>query len=126
MLTEVDPERLARDAEHPTRPTSKPVFIGGQVPQEVHWDRGDLVGPVGVASKEAGAPRLGRADSFTRPAASLHIGDDLQTHPRFPEHDMGLPDEGCHRVAGEGHRLLLLARAGLSGGEQLPGYLCCN
>jgi hypothetical protein len=30
------------DAEHPTWPTNKPVFIGGQVPQGVHWDRGDL------------------------------------------------------------------------------------
>jgi hypothetical protein len=40
VLTEVDPERLAWDAEHPTWPTNKPVFIGGQVPQEVHWVRG--------------------------------------------------------------------------------------
>jgi hypothetical protein len=36
-LAEVDPESLAWDAEHPTWPTHKPVFIGGQTPQEVHW-----------------------------------------------------------------------------------------
>lgn len=102
MLAEVNPERLAWDAEHPTSPTDKPVFIGGQVPQEVHWDRGDLAGPAGVASKKAGTPPLRRAASFTKPASTLRIGDYLQTHLRFPEHDMGT-DEGYHRGQWTGH-----------------------
>ncbi|WP_210594485.1 hypothetical protein, partial [Streptomyces scabiei] len=35
------------------------------------------------------------------------------------------PRHGSRRAqrAGEDHRLLLLARAGIPGGEQLPGYL---
>lgn len=102
VLTEVDHERLAWDADHPTWPTSTPMFIGGQVPQEVHWNRGDLAGPVGVASKEASAPPARRAASFTKPAGTLRIGDYLQTHFRFPDHDMGT-DEGYHRVEWTGH-----------------------
>ncbi|MDH6522072.1 hypothetical protein [Streptomyces sp. SAI-090] len=102
VLTEVDPERLAWDAEHPTWPTTKPVFIGGQVPQEVHWNRGDLAGPVGVASTEAGSRPSRRAASFAKPASTLRIGDYLQTHLRFPDHDMGT-DEGYHRVEWTGH-----------------------
>lgn len=103
VLTEVDPERLAWDAAHPTWPTHKPVFVGGQVPQEVHWNRGDLAGPVGVTPEKASAPPTRRAASFTKPASTLRIGDYLQIHAvRFPEHDMGT-DEGYHRVEWVGH-----------------------
>ncbi|MFF0013110.1 hypothetical protein [Streptomyces sp. NPDC005374] len=89
----MDPERLAWDAAHPTWPTSKPVFIGARVPQEVPGDRGDLAGPVGVASKKAGTSPLRRAVSFTKPVGTLRIGDHIQTHLRFPEHHKGT-DEG--------------------------------
>ncbi|MFG2681283.1 hypothetical protein [Streptomyces sp. NPDC048392] len=102
VLTEVDPERLVWDAAHPSWPTSKPVFVGGQVPHEVHWSRGDLAGPVGVAPKKAGVPPTRRAASFTKPASALQIGDYLQTHVRFPERDMGI-DEGYQRVEWIGH-----------------------
>ncbi|WP_328744047.1 hypothetical protein OHT57_01870 [Streptomyces sp. NBC_00285] len=101
MLTEVDPERLAWDRQHPTWPTwptNKPVFTGGQVPQEVHWDSGHLAEPVRVASKKAGTPPLHRADSFTRPASTLHIDNYLQTHLRFPP-ARHRDDEGYHRIA---------------------------
>ncbi|WP_328843019.1 hypothetical protein [Streptomyces sp. NBC_00258] len=102
VLTEVDPERLVRDAAHPSWPTSKPVFVGGQVPQEVHWSRGDLPGPAGVAPKKTGVRPARRAVSFAKPASALRVGDYLQTHVRFPEHDMGI-DEGYQRVEWIGH-----------------------
>ncbi|MEU0110645.1 hypothetical protein ABZ313_35515 [Streptomyces sp. NPDC006251] len=102
VLTEVAPERLAWDAEHPSWPTSAPVFVGGQVPQEVHWSRGDLAAPVGVIPKKAGVPPTRRAASFSKPASTLRVGDYLQTHVRFPESDMGT-DEGYHRVEWIGH-----------------------
>ncbi len=102
VLTEVDPERLAWDAEHLSWPAGKPVFVGGQVPQEVHWDRGDLAGPAGVAPKKVGEPPARRATSFTKPASTLRTGDYLQTHTQFPEGDRGT-DEGYHRVEWTGH-----------------------
>ncbi|OIK08216.1 hypothetical protein BIV23_00265 [Streptomyces monashensis] len=103
VLTEVDAERLAQDAQHPSWPTRQELFVGGQVPQEVHWSRGDLTGPVGVTTRDAGGSPTRRAASFTKPASTLRIGDYLQIHAvRFPEHDMGT-DEGYHRVEWVGH-----------------------
>ncbi|WP_406131583.1 hypothetical protein [Streptomyces sp. NBC_00989] len=112
VLTEMDPERLSWDAAHPSWPISRPVFVGGQAPEEVHWSRGDLAGPVAVAPQEAGVPPTRRAVSFPKPASALRIGDYLQTHVRFPEHDRGI-DEGYQRVEWIGHLI----------GEPIAGLL---
>lgn len=102
VLTEVDPERLAWDGAHLSWSTNAPVFVGGRMPQEVHWGRGDLAGPAGAVPKNAGVRPTRRAAFFTKPASALCIGDYLQTHVRFPEDDMGI-DEGYQRVEWIGH-----------------------
>ncbi|MEU6381664.1 hypothetical protein [Streptomyces sp. NPDC046909] len=97
VLTEVAPERLVWDAEHPTWSMGKPLFVGGQVPRKVHWSRGDLAAPVGVSPKTASVPPTRRAASFAKPASALCIGDYLRIHVQFPKRDRGI-DEGYHRV----------------------------